>query len=197
MTNALIIVDVQNDFVSGTLAVRDGDEVARRIGQHLNWGHYDYVVATQDWHVEPGDHFKTWPEHCKAFSWGAQLHDDIRERSANPPPGERGIYTTFHKGMYDDGYSGMFAEENEWGGYLWSWLQSFKVTDLDIVGLATDHCVKATALDAIDKGFKVRVITAYTAGVDSVGIEEARTCMRAAGVEIVDIVPDELLVKSA
>ncbi len=152
MTTALVIVDVQNDFCpGGALATARGNEVAEKIAG-LQAG-YDTVVATQDWHIDPGEHFSEWPVHCVAGTPGAQMH---------PAVGPAEAY--FRKGAYTAAYSGFEGDADGVG--LADWLRDKGIDKLDVVGIATDHCVRATALDGLGEGFEVRVLSAYCAAVD-------------------------------
>ena len=116
---------------------------------------YALIVTTQDWHVNPGDHFSdtpdyvdSWPVHCKAGTWGAELHPAL---SLEPR-----IDRAFYKGEFAASYSGFDASDGDAG--LGEYLLQAGITDVDIVGVATDYCVKATALDAVKYGFNTRVI---------------------------------------
>ncbi|UKA74024.1 isochorismatase family protein [Arthrobacter sp. FW306-07-I] len=192
MARALIIVDVQNDFCEGgSLAVPGGAAVAGAISEYLDSHHreFDYVVATQDWHIDPGSHFSetpdykdSWPRHCVAGSRGAELHPDLDTEYVD---------AYFRKGQFAAAYSGfegLLAPEDavptgerKAGGAadmdaeslepdddavgLDDWLQSHDVEDLVVVGIATDYCVKATALDAVQAGYGVTVVRSLTAGI--------------------------------
>jgi nicotinamidase/pyrazinamidase len=176
---AYIVVDVQNDFVEGgSLGVNGGNTVAKRISDHLikNQSAYDMVVTTQDWHISPGAHFETWPEHCVAGTQGAALHEDILKVLKFIP---RVRYAQIHKGMYSDGYSGFDGTDQERNVELAELLKEREITDIIVVGIATDHCVRATALDGIKHGFNVTVVEEFVAGVDgkasSDALEEIRT----------------------
>jgi len=174
MIRALIVVDVQNDFCEGgSLAVEGGTEVTRRITKYLQGQDrlaYDYVVATQDWHVDPVGHFAakpdfetTWPVHCVAGTSGAQLSPDLSI------PGllrhaDGGSDRLFRKGAYTPAYSG-FEGTNGNGVPLARWLARRGVSAADVCGLATDYCVKATALDARLRGFETTVLLDLCAGV--------------------------------
>lgn len=190
MTRALIVADVQNDFCEGgSLPVRGGAEVAFRIGELLRaWQRaderdrtYDYVVATRDHHIDPGDHFsanpdfvKSWPPHCRAGTPGASFHPDL-----DVAP----IEAVFSKGEHAAAYSGF--EGSEPGGKgLADWLREHDVDTVDVVGIATDHCVRATALDAARNGFTTRVLLHLCAGVAKETTERALEEMRAAGVQV-------------
>ena len=182
---ALVIVDVQNDFISGSLAVQDGEQIAHRIATILDLDAYDHIVTTQDWHTDPGSHWSdepdfvdSWPVHAKAGTWGAQLSprlDPILHR----------IEAHFRKGEYAASYSGFNGTADDHEG-LADWLRRHEVTDVDIVGIATDYSVKATALDAMKEGFGTRVLAHLTAAVDaSLGgsLSKAIPEMRQAGVD--------------
>src|SRR4029453_13636792 len=181
MSRALIIVDVQKDFCEGgTLAVTGGAAVAGAISEYVDAHHqqFDHVVATQDWHIEPGTHFsdepdyvESWPPHCVAGTPGAELHEDLDTDY---------VQAYFRKGQFTAAYSGfegVLAPEDEVptgelapgvspasaapAGVdedaigLDDWLQSHDVEDVVVVGIATDYCVRATALDAAQAGYSV------------------------------------------
>jgi nicotinamidase/pyrazinamidase len=180
---ALVIVDVQNDFCEGgSLAVAGGTSVARAITALLDSGHgYDRVVATKDFHVDPGDHFSehpdyvsSWPRHCVARTPGAELHPELDNAS---------IEAVFFKGAYAAAYSGFEGSAD--GVRLADWLRSRGVDEVDVVGIATDYCVRATALDAVEAGFATRVLVDLTAGVSDESTAEALAEMRSRGVELV------------
>ncbi|MEJ5945253.1 isochorismatase family protein [Pseudokineococcus basanitobsidens] len=182
---ALVVVDVQVDFCEGgALAVEGGSAVAAAVTRHVREHADDYaaVVATQDWHVDPGAHFsdrpdfvRSWPVHCVAGTEGARAHPALDLSLAQE---------VFRKGRYDDGYSGFEGEGSD-GRDLATWLRSHAVTEVDVVGLATDHCVRATALSAAAEGFGTRVLLPLTAGVSPATTDAALADLRAAGVELV------------
>lgn len=191
MPRALIVVDVQNDFCEGgALAVTGGAAVAGGITTYLreHGDEYALVVATADWH-EPlpdtndghfaadgaPDYVTTWPEHCVRDSDGAAYHRDLRL-----PAG------TLHvrKGQGRQDYSGFEGRVLGRDGSLADALVAEGVTELDVVGLATDHCVTATALDARNAGFPVRVLTDLTAGVAAATCVAALTRLAGAQVEL-------------
>jgi nicotinamidase/pyrazinamidase len=174
MTRALIIVDVQNDFCEGgSLAVEGGADVARRIGATTDG--YDVVVATQDFHVDPGEHFHEWPVHCVAGTIGAEFHTDLDTS---------GIDAVFRKGKDRAAYSG-FEGATDDGTTLDDHLRRHGVTDVDVVGLATDHCVRATALDAVGAGYRTRVLLDLCAGVAPDTTAAALEELGEAGVELI------------
>lgn len=170
MTKALVIVDVQNDFCEGgSLAVTGGIDVARRISEHLaeNGDHYAAVAATADWHIDPGAHFsaepdfsESWPVHCRVGTEGSAFRPELAGAMTH-------VEAVFRKGEYAAAYSG-FEGSTEIDGQtvqLAAWLRDHGVSDVDVVGLATDYCVKATALDAAREGFATTVLLDLTAGV--------------------------------
>jgi len=180
---ALVIVDVQNDFCAGgALPVAGGTEVVGKINALLAGDHgYAHVVATKDYHVDPGDHFSdepdylnSWPPHCVAGSGGAEFHPDLDTEQ---------IEEVFRKGAYAAAYSGF--EGTAHGVGLADWLRDRGVDQVDVVGIATDYCVRATAQDARREGFETRVRVGLTAGVAEETTATALDGMRAAGVELV------------
>jgi nicotinamidase/pyrazinamidase len=181
MTRALIVVDVQNDFCEGgSLAVAGGAAVAAAVTEHMAAGGYDHVVATRDHHVDPGAHFseapdfvESWPRHCVVGTDGVELH----------PALDRGpIEAVFDKGEHAAAYSGFEGAVD--GLVLAEWLRAHEVTAVDVVGIATDHCVRATALDAVANGLQTRVLLHLTAGVSEATTEAALDQLRTAGVEL-------------
>jgi nicotinamidase/pyrazinamidase len=181
---ALVIVDVQNDFCEGgSLAVEGGAAVAAAISRYLaaDGGSYAHVVASRDYHVDPGAHFSaepdfstTWPPHCVVGTTGAEFHPDFDAGR---------VETVFSKGGYTAAYSA-FEGTDQAGTPLVTWLRERGVEELDVVGIATDYCVRATALDAAQQGFATRVLLGLTEGVDPVTTAGAVEEMRAAGVEL-------------
>ncbi|WP_160664881.1 isochorismatase family protein [Pseudarthrobacter sp. ATCC 49987] len=230
MSRALIIVDVQNDFCEGgSLAVKGGAELAGAISEYVDahHGQFDHVVATQDWHVDPGAHFSdapdyvdSWPRHCVAGTRGAELHPDLDTEY---------IQAYFRKGQFTAAYSGFegllapddavptgdrkpgampvsgsapgssgrsgsadgTVEDLDGGDFatgedaigLDDWLQSHDVEDVVVVGIATDHCVKATALDGVQAGYSVTVLRDLTVGVAE-DLNDAIAEMELGGVDI-------------
>lgn len=182
VSNALIVVDVQNDFCEGgSLAVASGAETGARITELLGEGGYDYVVATRDHHIDPGAHFSvqpdfvtTWPRHCEAGTPGASFHPTLDVGA---------IDVVFSKGQYSAGYSGFDGTTGS-GERLADWLRARDVTDVDVVGIATDHCVRATALDAASAGLATRVLLDLCVGVAEETTVAAVDELADAGVEI-------------
>jgi nicotinamidase/pyrazinamidase len=180
---ALIIVDVQNDFCEGgSLAVTGGAAVARGISELLAGDSgYDHVVATKDFHIDPGEHFSenpdyalSWPRHCVVDTPGAEFHPDF-----DPA----GVEAVFKKGHYTAAYSG-FEGTDETGTTMADWLRQRGVDQVDVVGIATDYCVRATAADAAEAGFSTRVLLELTAGVAPDSTAKAIEDLRAVGVEV-------------
>ncbi|WIM97449.1 isochorismatase family protein [Actinoplanes oblitus] len=182
MSRALIIVDVQNDFCEGgSLPVAGGAAVAKGISLVLAKAgeRWDHVVATKDYHVDPGAHFSahpdyvdSWPAHCVAGSSGADFHPElVTDR----------VEAIFHKGAHQAAYSG-FEGHTESGDDLAGWLRAKGVTDVEVVGIATDHCVRATALDAAAAGFATTVLLELTAGVARATTDAALAQFRTASV---------------
>jgi nicotinamidase/pyrazinamidase len=178
MAEALVVVDFQNDFTpGGALAVPEGDRIAARVNELLDSGRFDLVVATRDWH--PSDHGSfeqhggPWPVHCVQGSGGAELHSAL-DRSK--------LHAVIDKGQnpQTEGYSGF--QETE----LAELLREHDVDKVTIVGLATDYCVKNTALDALREGFEVTVDTEGVRGVDvnEGDSERALELLRASGVTV-------------
>ena len=185
MTRALIVVDVQNDFCEGgSLPVAGGSAVAAGVTALLaapERGGFQHVVATRDWHIDPGSHFaaepdyvNSWPVHCVAGSEGAEFHPDFDRAHVDE---------VFSKGAHQAAYSGFEGVD---GGDtpLGDWLRTRGVDEVDVVGIATDYCVRATALDAVKLGLHTRLRTDLVAGVAEGSTAAALEEMRAAGVEI-------------
>ncbi|KAA0235133.1 MAG: Nicotinamidase/pyrazinamidase [Acidimicrobiales bacterium] len=182
---ALIVVDVQNDFcdVEGaTLAVNGGAEVAKLISDHLRVNHgYGAIAATRDWHEDPGGHFSpdpdfldTWPPHCVAGTSGAEFHEGFDTEQVD---------AVFSKGRFSASYTG-FDGESEEGHVLGDWLRQRGIRSVEIVGIATDHCVKATALDAVEAGFDTTVLLDLCRGVDEATTAVAVEVMESRGVKV-------------
>ncbi len=182
--DALLVVDVQNDFCEGgSLAVAGGSDVASAIATLVRDGGYRHVAATQDWHVDPGEHFSddpdfvdTWPRHCTADTHGADLHAALPRELLD---------AAFRKGAHAAAYSGFEGTADQPDGRrtgLAEWLRERGAQSVDVVGIATDHCVRATALDAQAAGFRTRVLLDLTAGVAAQTTGRALADLRAAGV---------------
>jgi nicotinamidase/pyrazinamidase len=182
MASAVIVVDVQNDFCEGgSLAVAGGSDVAAAVTEHLEQGGFDHVVATRDHHIDPGVHFSltpdfrdSWPAHCVVGTAGVQLHPSLSTSR---------IEAVFDKGEYEAAYSGFEGTAD--GVSLGDWLRERGVDRVEVVGIATDHCVRATALDAARAGFDTTVRLDLTVGVAAATVETALDEMRSAGVTLV------------
>jgi nicotinamidase/pyrazinamidase len=182
MSRALIIVDVQNDFCEGgSLAVAGGAAVAAGISLVLDRAgdRWDHVVATKDYHVDPGAHFSehpdfkdSWPAHCVVGTAGSEFHPELATDR---------IEAVFHKGAHAAAYSG-FEGFSPSGEGLADWLRSRSVTEVEVVGIATDHCVRATALDAASAGFATTVLLELTAGVARSTTDAALAAFSSSGV---------------
>jgi nicotinamidase/pyrazinamidase len=179
----LIVVDVQNDFCEGgSLPVNGGAEVAASIsGLLAAGGSWDHVVATKDYHVDPGAHFgdppdyvDSWPVHCVVGTGGAEFH---------PALDTDAIEAVFTKGEHAAAYSGFEGHTGSIG--LGAWLRMRDVSEVDVVGIATDHCVRATALDAARAGLSTTVLLDLTAGVAPDTTQRALQELRTAGVTLV------------
>lgn len=200
---ALLVVDVQNDFCEGgSLAVAGGSAVAAAITEFLASpaaDQYAHVVATQDHHIDPGSHFSaepnfvdSWPAHCVAGTPGAQFHAAV-DTSRLEEVFRKGEYAAAYSGF--EGFSGGLASlrtgvasgvvRRPAGTSLADWLASRAVTGVDIAGIATDYCVKMTAVDAVRLGFDVRVLIDLTAGVGATTTAEAVRHLRSLGVELI------------
>jgi putative nicotinate phosphoribosyltransferase len=183
---ALVIVDVQRDFCEGgALAVEGGAALAGRISDYVRVHHDEYktIVATKDFHVDPGAHFSeepdyvdSWPPHCVAGTPGADLHPDL-ERDH--------IDAFFMKGERSAAYSG-FEAASDYGVSLADHLRGRDISEIDVVGIATDHCVRATALDALKERFSVRVLRDLVAGVAPETSDAALAEMADAGVDVLE-----------
>jgi nicotinamidase/pyrazinamidase len=189
MPRALLVIDVQNDFCEGgALAVAGGAAVAGKIGKFLESTRYDLVVASRDWHdadnnnsghfadsgVEPN--YKTnWPVHCVAETNGAQYHPNLNTEA---------IGEHIFKGQGQNGYS-IYEGFTKGGQSFDELLNAHQIDEVDVVGIATDHCVLASALDSKSHGLKVRVISSLTAGVSEVTTEAAIDRMIDSGIEVV------------
>ena len=188
MTRAIVVVDVQNDFCEGgSLAVAGGAAVAAAISEHLaaHAGEYAAVVATKDYHVDPGAHFAerpdfvdSWPAHCVVGTEGADPHAAFDTAAVD---------AWFTKGAHAAAYSGFEGGADVDGERvgLAEYLRGRGVDAVDVVGIATDHCVRATALDAVTNGFATRVLLDLTAGVAPATTDAALDQLAAAGAELV------------
>lgn len=191
MARALVIVDVQNDFCEGgSLAVDGGAAVAAGITTHLaeSGDEYDHVVATRDFHVDPGEHFDadnpdysvSFPPHCRAETAGAGFHPSLDVRR---------VEEIFSKGRNSpafsgfEGFAGLLGDERDGPG-LEEWLRDRDVDEVVVCGLATDFCVRATAKDAAEAGFATTVLTDLVAAVDDGMTDSVLDELRNLGVSI-------------
>lgn len=190
MSRALLIVDVQNDFCEGgSLPCEGGAAVATAISQHLeNHGDdYSLVVASRDWHDADGDnggHFavngtapdfvNNWPIHCVSGSFGAEYHENLNTSA---------IDVHIYKGMGKPSYSA-FEGVTDAGKGILEVLSENGVTQLDVVGIATDYCVKASAIDAANSGLEVSVLQDLCVGVAAATSESALETMASNGCKI-------------
>jgi nicotinamidase/pyrazinamidase len=177
--DALIVVDVQNDFCpGGALAVPSGDKVIPIINMMAE--KFDIVVTTQDWHPSGHCSFEQWPEHCVVETRGAELHPNLElPKDA----------VSFCKGMQVDcdSYSGFGDTSIEKPTGMLAYLKASDVDEVYVCGLATDYCVKATAIDAVKYGFKTNVVVEACRGVEinAGDISKAYDEMRDAGVNLI------------
>jgi nicotinamidase/pyrazinamidase len=188
MSKALIVVDVQRDFCEGgSLAVTGGAAVAGRISELLAGDHdYAALVATRDHHIDPGGHFAahpdfvdSWPPHCVVGTGGVEFHDQLSFREFD---------AVFDKGEYAAAYSG-FEGRSADGASLSDWLQDRGVEKVDVCGIATDYCVRATAIDAAAEGFATTVLLELTAAVAPDRLDETLEQLRIAGVATTGSLP--------
>jgi nicotinamidase/pyrazinamidase len=178
---ALVVVDVQRDFCEGgSLAVAGGLAVAARVKELLASDHpYVAVVATRDHHIDPGPHFSpepdfvdSWPAHCVVGTDGAVLSDPLDAADFD---------AVFDKGEYAAAYSGFEGVDADGTG-LAAWLHAHEIDRVDVCGIATDYCVRATALDAAREGFSPTVLAGLTAAVAPEGLDDTYAAWRAGGV---------------
>jgi nicotinamidase/pyrazinamidase len=187
MTTALVVVDVQRDFCEGgSLAVQGGAAVAAKVSELASREHsYAAVVATRDHHVDPGAHFAadpdfvdSWPPHCRVGTPGVEFDDALTFRDFG---------AVFDKGEYEAAYSGFEGHDAD-GELLVDWLRAHGIDQVDVCGIATDYCVRATALDAARAGFTTRVLLGLTAAVAPDRVPAVVDELTAAGVTVTDAV---------
>lgn len=189
MAKALIIVDAQNDFVEGgSLAVDGGKHAMRKLAGYLTENHedYDLVVTTQDWHIDPKGHFaespdfiNTWPVHCVAETQGSEIVAPLAQTIGELILNKGIVLERVFKGEYEAAYSGFEGRTGNQSmlpnASLAELLDFYDVTEVDVTGLATDYCVKATAMDAVKEGFETTVLSEYCAGIHEDGVEALLT----------------------
>lgn len=191
---AIGVVDVQNDFCEGgSLAVEGGAEVARRVRAWLDdeIGRWAVRFGTADRHpptlsdhfAEPGtdpNYVDSWPAHCVAGTPGSELHPNLLGDED-----ETDLFDVLvEKGQHSAAYSG-FEGTTPNGVPLAEWLRDHDIDGLELTGIATDHCVRATASDALDEGFAVRIVIDLCAGIDDAAVEAALADLEARGAEVV------------
>jgi nicotinamidase/pyrazinamidase len=182
MTRALIVADPQRDFCEGgSLGVAGGAAAVSRIDSLLKGDHgYAYLIASRDHHINPGSHFAaepdfvdSWPPHCVVDSPGSEFHENLTFRD---------FAAVFYKGQYAAAYSA-FEGVTDDGEKLSEWLRERGVDQVDVCGIATDYCVRATALDAVREGFDTTVLLDLTAAVAPKRVPEIVDELVAAGVK--------------
>ncbi|KUH40770.1 MULTISPECIES: isochorismatase family protein [Streptomyces] len=194
MSRSLIVVDVQNDLCEGgRVPVTGGARIATAIAELVErtaGGDYRYVVATRDHHVDPGDHFsdepdfqESFPVHCLAGDPGSEFHPGFA-----PVVTAGKVDAVFFKGERSASKSG-FEGADAQGTSLGDWLRARGVEDVDVVGIGTEHCVRATALDAVAAGFRTRVLLEYSVGVTPDTTAASLEDFREAGVTVTGQVP--------
>ncbi len=204
----MLIVDVQRDFCEGgSLAVAGGAAVAAAITEYLSsqaTGQYVTLAATRDHHVDPGAHFAvqpdyvdSWPPHCVAGTPGADFHPDldtshfaevfVKGERAAAYSGFEGVSSGFRAGGGQPSNGARHGDPGQTGESLAEWLRARDVTHVDIAGIATDHCVRATAADAVRLGLVTRVLIDLTAGVAADTTADAVQEMVSSGVELVGL----------
>ncbi|MFE1334087.1 isochorismatase family protein [Streptomyces microflavus] len=194
MSRGLIVVDVQNDFCEGgSVPVVGGAQIATRVARLVEQTagtDYQYVVATRDHHIDPGSHFSespdykdSFPVHCVAGDEGGEFHPHFAPTAAGGK-----VHAVFFKGAHSASKSG-FEGVDDQGAPLADWLRARGVEDVDVVGIATDHCVRATALDAVKAGFRARVLLDYSVGVAPETTASTLEDFRQAGVAVSGATP--------
>lgn len=186
MSKALIIVDAQNDFVEGgTLAVEGGKRAMGKLADYIFtfYDEYELIVTTQDWHIDPKGHFAetpdfvdTWPVHCVAETAGSELFSPVAQTLGELMLNKGVVVERVFKGEYEAAYSGFEGRTGNQSmlpnARLAELLDFYDVTEVDVTGLATDYCVKATALDAVKEGFDTTVLSEYCAGIHEESVNE-------------------------
>lgn len=206
MSTALILVDIQNDFLpGGSLAVGDGDAIIDHVVSLLkDRGRYELIVATQDWHPPNHGSFASshpgakpfevgelggleqvlWPDHCVQGESGARLHPEIRAALVSvTESGQRSLIIQKGQHIDVDSYSAFYDNARVHDTGLHRALQSYDIKAVEIVGLAFDYCVKFTALDAASLGYRTSVLLQGTRPVDPAAAETVRAELEAAGVD--------------
>jgi nicotinamidase/pyrazinamidase len=188
MRNALLIVDVQVDFVQGgALPVPNGLEVAATIARHVRHfkSEYDLIVASRDYHEDPQGHFSatpdfktTWPPHCVIGTPGAAFVPAIQNLVR-----EKLVHIVVSKGRTAAAYSAFEGQDSR-GHFLLDVIKEARIDQIDVCGIATDYCVRASALEARKNAFQVRTLVNLCAAVDDATGQQAFDEMKAAGCQI-------------
>jgi nicotinamidase/pyrazinamidase len=152
--NALLVIDIQNDFCpGGALPARDGDKIIPVVNTLMDI--FDHVIASKDEHPADSRHFESWPKHCVKGTWGADFHPDLNTNKINQ-------ILVKGTGVEDDGYSAFDATNTD----LKKYLNDKHIDTVYLAGLTTDYCVKNSAIDAVNEGFKTIVIEDAVKGVE-------------------------------
>lgn len=176
MNKALVIVDMQNDYMEeGAVPVTNSNEVAERLAEFIDNGglaEYNSVIIIQTWHVEAGDHFSedpdyvsSWPVHCLPRTWGSEISENLRQSLMGF------VNATLRKGQFGPAYSA-FDAVSEDGTSLEDVLLELRTTDVDIAGMLVEGSVSETAFDATERGFVTTVLTDVVTGSDPNRIEQ-------------------------
>lgn len=191
MPKALIVVDAQIDFCEGgSLAVLGGKECAKDISWYCLYAaeDYDLIVATKDWHVNPGDHFSdnpdyinSWPKHCVKGTVGAEFHPNFDPVCLKP----KFAYNVFYKGQTSAAYSGFEGKSGQ-GIWLNDYLKEAGITNVDVVGIAFDYCVRATAIDSVRNGYDTTVLKQFTVSVNPLNDINVVKELSLDGIKVVD-----------
>lgn len=191
MSKALIVVDVQRDFCEGgSLPVSGGNDLADRIQRFMehNDDRYDVIIATKDFHIDPEGHFSdspdyesTWPVHCVVGTAGSDLHPALE------PDYFTGVFVKGETSAAYSGFEGYLLDEDSAESIpidLYTYLEALEITEVDIVGIALDYCVAATATDAVDAGFRTNVLANLTVAVHSDETDDTLADLKSKGVNI-------------
>jgi nicotinamidase/pyrazinamidase len=185
VTRALIIIDVQNDFTEGgPLGAPGRDAVARAIGAYVASSRpsYELVITTQDWHIDPGEHFVKHAVHCRAATEGAALDSELSTGAGRPIA--QLVDVMLRKGHYDEDFSGYLAIDDD-GRALRDVLTASGIEALDVCGFVTNGCVAATVRDALAASMPVRLITDLSSASDPVAALATEKEFAEGGVDVI------------